>query len=141
MALKFHPNPGAVLLCDYQTGFVAPEMVKVRPVVVITPRLRNRASLCTVVPLSTTAPEHIEAYHCEIRLIPKLPSPYDSESCWVKADMLATVSHDRLSPIKVGKDRFNNRVYYNTLLKSEVLRQIQRSVLWALNLGHLTRHL
>ncbi len=52
--LSTHPQVGSTLICNYGTGFVAPEMVKRRPVVVIS-RLRRRADLCTVVPLSTTA--------------------------------------------------------------------------------------
>jgi mRNA interferase MazF len=31
MPLKFHPEPGTILICDYTTGFIAPEMVKRRP--------------------------------------------------------------------------------------------------------------
>ena len=54
MPLRFHPRVGSILICDYSTGFVAPEMVKRRRVVVIS-RLRQRADLYTVVPLSTTA--------------------------------------------------------------------------------------
>lgn len=42
MALTFHPKPGAILVCDYDTGFVPPEMVKKRLCIVITPRLRRR---------------------------------------------------------------------------------------------------
>jgi mRNA interferase MazF len=46
---------GQILICDFSSGFVEPEMVKVRPVVVISPKPRKSIhSLCTVVPLSTT---------------------------------------------------------------------------------------
>ena len=59
MALKFHPKPGTILVCDFRQGFRAPEMIKRRPVVVVSPRLRNRTDLCTVVPLSTIEPRPI----------------------------------------------------------------------------------
>jgi uncharacterized protein YifN (PemK superfamily) len=32
MAIKEHPPIGTVLICDFQTDFRLPEMVKVRPV-------------------------------------------------------------------------------------------------------------
>lgn len=44
-----------VLICDFTTGFQAPEMVKKRPVVVVSPR-RRIGQVCTVVPLSSVAP-------------------------------------------------------------------------------------
>jgi uncharacterized protein YifN (PemK superfamily) len=55
MAIHFHPQRGTIVVCDFR-GFEAPEMQKRRPVVVVSPRLRHRDNLCTVVPLSTTAP-------------------------------------------------------------------------------------
>jgi uncharacterized protein YifN (PemK superfamily) len=64
MPLTYHPETGTILICDYNLGggFIEPEMVKRRPVVVISPRFRHRDWLCTVVPLSTThqvQPKHI----------------------------------------------------------------------------------
>lgn len=49
MAIRFPVSPGTILLCDYATGFRAPEMVKRRPAVVISPHLRHRDRLCSVV--------------------------------------------------------------------------------------------
>ncbi|MEI6730857.1 MAG: type II toxin-antitoxin system PemK/MazF family toxin, partial [Pseudomonadota bacterium] len=49
MAIKYHPNPGTVLTCDF-SGMIEPEMIKERPVVVISPRLCSRTGLCTIVP-------------------------------------------------------------------------------------------
>lgn len=141
MALKFHPNAGAFLLCDYTTGFRVPEMVKVRPVVVMTPRLRSREGLCAVVPLSLTAPDKPQAYHCKIQMNPRLPAPWDAAECWVKADLVATVSYDRLTPFRLGRDRTGNRLYYKTLASKEVFKEIQRAVLCGLNLSHLTNHI
>ena len=62
LMLTFQPKPGTLLVCDFGTGFKMPEMVKKRPVVVISPR-RRRSRLCTVVPLSTTAPNPVERFH------------------------------------------------------------------------------
>ena len=59
--LTFHPKPGTLLICDFDRGFKAPEMVKKRPVVVISPRRRKSTpQLCTVVPLSSSAPNPVE---------------------------------------------------------------------------------
>jgi hypothetical protein len=46
--LKFHPEPGTILIRDYTTGFREPEMVKRRPIVTISPRLKRRDGLITV---------------------------------------------------------------------------------------------
>ncbi len=92
MALKFNPKAGAILICNYSTGFVAPEMVKRRPVVVVSPRLRRRDGLCAVVPLSRTPPPAPQNYHYELQLGRPLPKPWGSDRFWVKTDMLATVS-------------------------------------------------
>ncbi len=59
MPLTFSPRPGEIVICDFSTGFRPPEMVKVRPVVVISPR-RRTSQLVTVVPLSTTPPDPVE---------------------------------------------------------------------------------
>jgi mRNA interferase MazF len=90
MALKYHPKPGEILLCNYNTGFIVPEMTKLRPVVIISPRLRKRDDLVAVVPLSTTRPDPIELHHCEINLKTVLPSPYEAPTMWAKCDMLET---------------------------------------------------
>ena len=139
--LKFHPSAGAVLLCRYEPGFEPPEMVKTRPVVVITPRLRRRNGLCTVVPLSTTEPKPMEAYHHLLRFEPSLPKPWNSPVCWVKADMFATVGFHRLSLIGLGKTRDGRRRYLQTSVQIEDLAAIQRCVLHALDLSGLTKHL
>ena len=101
MALAFQPKVGGVLMCDF-AGFVEPEIVKKRPVVVIA---RNRANskLVTVVPLSTTEPEVMETHHYQL---PKNPVPaYKTRKCWAKCDLLATVSIDRLDRLKDGWNR------------------------------------
>src|SRR5689334_4765961 len=113
MPLHIHPRVGAVLVCDYEPGFRPPEMVKRRPVIVISPRLRERDGLCTVVPLSGTPPIRRYPFHCQIKFTPCLPYPYDDEMHWVKADMLATVGFHRLSPLRTGRDFEGKRQYDN----------------------------
>lgn len=132
MPIGFHPKPGQVLICDYNTGFIIPEMVKRRPVIVISPRLRRRNDLCTVVPLSTTAPQVIEQYHLEVTLRPALPAPWSTEVMWVKCDMIATVSFKRLDLIRGPKDFQGKRKYITHSLDGEDLSRIRRCVLYAI---------
>ena len=87
MAIKEHPPIGTVLICDFQTDFRLPEMVKVRPVIVISPKIFGRPGLCTVVALSTTPPDPKMPFHAEISIVPKLPPPWDAEKVWVKGAM------------------------------------------------------
>ena len=133
MPLKFHPDRGSILICDYNSGFIVPEMVKRRPVVVVSPRYRKSYRLCTVVPLSTTAPGSIEPYHCEIEIKPPLPGRWGSK-CWAKCDMIATVSFSRLELVRDGKDLLGNRRYYEATLPKEVMEQISECVQNALGM-------
>ena len=109
MPIQFDPPAGTVLLCDYSTGFRAPEMVKRRPVLVISPRLRHRRGLCTVVPLSTTPPNHPQAHHHRLRLPVSPPAPWDESEVWAKADMLATVSFERLDLFRTPRAPYGRR--------------------------------
>lgn len=137
--LKFHPEPGTILICDYSTGFRLPEMVKKRPVVTISPRLKRRDGLITVVPLSTTAPTTVCDHHCKISLRQTLPEPFDSGEMWVKADMLATVGFQRLDLVRTGRDPFGKRKYLTPQLEPAALQIVYQCVLHAIGLGHLTR--
>lgn len=95
MALRFQPAPGTILNCDF-AGYVVPEIVKSRQVVVIWKHKTN-ARLVYVVPLSTTPP-HTPALAVELPCLP-LPRPGQDPDTriWVKCDMIYTVSTERLS--------------------------------------------
>jgi len=102
MALLYQPRPGDVVMCDFH-GYVVPEMVKRRPVVVLARNRQNR-QLVTVVPLSTTQPNPLEPYHRQLAQSP-LPSAR-GVTCWAKCDMVATVSLSRLDRCKAGRGKF-----------------------------------
>ena len=104
MTIQFNPEQGTIVVCDF-AGFVAPEMIKRRPVVVVSPRLRKRDGLCTVVPLSTTPPKEIAPYHFKLHVAPVLPPPYDEPFHWVKADIIYTLSFNRLHLMFNGERR------------------------------------
>ena len=90
-----------VLICDYSTGFMPPEMVKKRRVVVISPYQFNKRGICGVVPLSTTVPNIIEVFHHKISA-GKYRFLSMEKDTWVKADMLATLSLARFDRIRMG---------------------------------------
>ena len=88
MTIREHPPAGSILMCDFTSGFRPPEMVKVRPVVVISPKIAARPGLCTIVALSTTAPDPVMPYHCQIDIRPRLPDWMQSDGVWVKGARL-----------------------------------------------------
>lgn len=140
MALKFHPKVGSVVICDYQTGFKKPEMVKERLAVIISPRLPNRSELCTVVPLSSSPPNGAIRYQCRIELPIEAPKPYEGKFKWAKADMLATVGLKRLTLPYTARDTASGqRKYLDIILDDEEMAKIHFAVLHALGLEHLTK--
>lgn len=141
MSIQAHPDIGTILMCDYGTGFVIPEMVKRRPVVVISPRIAARPGLCTVVPLSLTAPDPVMQFHCQIDLPDQLPDWMQKKDVWVKADMMAAVSLGRLDFIRLAKDKRGRRIYCYAPLSCGHLKKIRASVLAGLGLAQLTKAL
>ena len=132
MPITFFPGPGTVLICDFDSGFKPPEMVKCRPVVVISPR-RRTSKLCTVVPLSTTRPDPIEPHHH--RLDPKsLPGDLGKTETWAKCDMVITISISRLDRVKVGKDQSGKRLYTAGSVIPPDLEAIRRAVMAGLGI-------
>ena len=142
MALTYHPQAGDIVLCDYSTGFSAPEMVKRRPVVIVSPRLRNRHNLVTVVPLSTTPPSPVEMHHCAIALAVPLPKPFESSEMWAKCDMLATVGLARLDRFRAGRVPGSyGRRFTTGSVSAAQLDSIRKAMLHALGLSSLTIHI
>lgn len=140
MSIQFNPEQGTILICDFD-GFKEPEMIKRRPVVVVSPRLRKRDGLCTVVPLSTTPPKEVASYHFKLHVAPTLPAPYDADFHWVKADMLYTVSFRRLSLPFGGRDDAGKRIYDVRVIDRADLLKIQECLLHGIGLGGLTDYL
>lgn len=141
MAIREHPGQGCVVICDYTEGFAEPEMVKRRPALVICPRIRARAGLCTIVALSTTPPDPVMPYHREIKLPFSLPPPFDSETAWIKGDMVNSVGFHRIDLIRLGKDPNGRRRYLLTPVGDEILLAARRCVLHGLGLSVLTKGL
>lgn len=108
----------------------------------ISPRLRDRTGLCTVVPMSTTEPSKIQAYHYRLHTTPSLPAPYVSAVHWVKADMLYTVSFERLFLMSHGKkNATGKRIYDQRVIDAADLLKIQAAILQGIGLTTLTSYL
>jgi mRNA interferase MazF len=100
MAINFHPRAGQVLMCDF-SGFKVPEMVKPRPVVVISPRLPRRSDIVAVVPISLTEPSPLMPY--QVRLSKNYhPQEPDDLPCWAIADLIMNLGLYRLNGFKIG---------------------------------------
>ena len=129
--LPFHPSPGEILVCDYATGFRAPEMVKRRLCVVVSPKLKRRNDLVSVVPISETAPDPLELWHHKIELV---SASGGSGPRWVKCDMIATVAYLRLSRPHHRHAVSGARLYERLMLAPDDLAQVRRKVGLALGL-------
>jgi len=109
MPLKFYPPSGQVFVCNF-SSFKEPEMTKIRPVIIISPRLPYRSEIVTVVPISTTRPKHDLSF--VVRLSKNYhPKEADDLACWAKCDMMNNLSIARLDMFKVGRRKY----YYPTL--------------------------
>lgn len=119
---------------DLSEGFRTPEMGKRRPAVVLSPQLRGRSQLCAIVPLSTSEPRKIEAWHYRLEFADPLPSPYDKPVMWAKCDMVQTVAFHRLKLLYAGKDWHGERCYDVRVLDADHLNNIRVCVRAALGL-------
>jgi len=130
MPIKFYPRMGQVLVCDF-SDLKEPEMTKVRPVVIISPRLPYRSDLVAVVPISTAAPRHDLpfCYRLSKNYHPTEPAELVT---WAKADMVMNVALRRLDGFKVGR-----RQWAFPHLSEQDLAGVRRAVLCGLGLDRL----
>ncbi|MDP2739865.1 MAG: type II toxin-antitoxin system PemK/MazF family toxin, partial [Pseudorhodobacter sp.] len=80
MALLFFPRAGQVFVGDF-SDLKVPEITKIRPVIVISPRLPNRSQLVAIVPISLTPPSRPLPYVYRLSKNYHPESPDDLE-CW-----------------------------------------------------------
>lgn len=99
--MRYQPSERTVLMCDF-TGFIEPEMVKTRPVVVVK-KHKSNPLLVTVVPLSATKPDPIQDYHYEFLHNP-VPTAKVGDITWAKCDMVVTISLQRLDRFKMREN-------------------------------------
>ena len=96
MPLLYQPKEGSVLICDFR-GYEVPEMVKIRPVVVIRKHRTNK-QLVTVIALSTAEPRSMLGHHLELQSHLQGANTV----CWAKCDMVSTVSPARCDVLTVA---------------------------------------
>ena len=141
MAVRFHPKRGTIVVVDNAPGFKEPEMVGKRLAVVISPDIKNRPSLLTVVPSSLTAPKQAMPYHAEIDIPFDLPESWGNRPRWVKGDMVNTVGFHRADLVRVGKNKAGKRQYLTKPLPSDIFRVVQKCALHGQSFSTLTKHL
>lgn len=78
------PRTGEIYMWNF-AGYIEPEMVKMRRVVIISPR-NPGAQLALVVPISTTEPRCLSPVHVELPGEKTYPCFDGAARVWVKAD-------------------------------------------------------
>ena len=135
MAIQYALPVGTIVLCDYSMGgFRAPEMVKRRPAIILSPRLPHRDGLCTVVPVSGSAETRELPYIVRLDFDHELPSPFPFKVFWAKCDMLATVAFGRLDMFRTDRDQTGRRKYLRPMLMPPQIDSVKQGVLFALGL-------
>lgn len=130
MTLPFYPRAGPVLMCDFK-DFIAPEITKVRPVVVVSPKLPRRDGIIAIVPISLTEPLPLMPYH--VRLSKNYhPKEEDDLPCWAICDMVLNIGIHRMSSFKVVR-----RKYFSPQMAGEDLLNVRQAVAKGLNLDRL----
>jgi uncharacterized protein YifN (PemK superfamily) len=120
MAIQFAPKRKSILLCDFSKGgFLPPEMVKRRPVLVIFGRSHARTGLATIVPLSTTETRGNPYFVVPIQLATPLPHPFEAKRMFAKCDMITTVGFHRLDLFRSNRNQKGKRAYTNFQLDDE----------------------
>ncbi|WP_458183732.1 type II toxin-antitoxin system PemK/MazF family toxin [Bradyrhizobium sp. 14AA] len=127
MTVIAHPVPGTIVRVDLNEGFREPEMRKRRPCIVLSPPLAGRDFMCTIVPLSTTAPRRPRDYHLKLTLDPPLPEPFENPEMWVKGDIVLTVAFHRLRLLFSGWNS-GQRVYDVRILDDGTLEKVRDCV-------------
>jgi len=121
MSIDFHPYPGQVLICNFETGFMHPEMIKTRRVIIISPKKFNNLGTCLVVPISKAPPDPEPPLHVKFE-----PGQYDFFHrllpCWAKCNMVYSVSLQRLDRLRIGTQ------YLTPSISPQDLRLVRRAV-------------
>ncbi|MCL2717140.1 MAG: type II toxin-antitoxin system PemK/MazF family toxin [Alphaproteobacteria bacterium] len=104
MAIPFFPRAGQVLICDFN-DFRPPEMVKTRPVIVVSPRLPYRSEIVAIVPISRSPPKHNLPF-CYRMSKNYNPQEDDDVPCWAKADLVMNLGLYRMHGFNVGQGKW-----------------------------------
>jgi uncharacterized protein YifN (PemK superfamily) len=130
--VDFGPDPREIAPPGIMKGplGVLPEIYKERHAIVIS----TTNGLTTVVPFSTSAPKTPQNFHYKINA-GSYPGMSTTEDCWVKSDLITTVSNARIDrPLSAGRRT-------TVILNASDLKAVRKTVLHALRMGTLTSHL
>jgi uncharacterized protein YifN (PemK superfamily) len=127
MTVSIHPQPGTIVRVDLNEGFRPPEMCKRRPAVVLSPPIPGRSFMCSIVPLSTTAPNPVLPHHLVLEFDPVLPDPYSEPRMWLKGDIVLTVAFHRLRLLFSGWNQ-GQRVYDVRVIDAHTLEKVRGCV-------------
>jgi mRNA interferase MazF len=92
----------------------------------------GRSGLATIVPLSTTPPRTNCDYQPELHLGLPLPRPFNSINCCAKADMVMSVSYERLSLFRTQRGPDGRRAYLKFEISEPQFEVVKRAMLRAL---------
>ena len=130
MALRFSPRAGTLAICRFPSPgtAVGAEMVKTRPVIVVSRVLHGRHGVATVVPVSMTRPSEPRLWHVRV---PESAMPRGwkelSGDRWAKCDMVTTVSLERLSMAEVR--RHDGKLIHRSMeIDAPTLHQIRQAL-------------
>lgn len=130
MPISFFPRAGQILVADF-SDLKEPEICKIRPVVVTSPRLPHRSALVTIVPISLTAPTHDLPF--VVRLSKNYhPQEADDLPCWAKCDLIMNIAVTRLEGFKIGR-----RKWATPQMSGDDLSAVRVGMLHGLGMGHL----
>lgn len=118
-------------MCDFTSGFMRPEMQKIRHCVVVSPK--RHTGTCLIVPLSLQPPKPIEPWHY---LVPRhvYPCIECGSDVWAKGDMLTHAAFGRLSrPLE-------NHRECRRILQGDHLKELLKAVVNAICCGHVAEH-
>lgn len=125
---------------NFEPGFVAPEMVKRRLAIVLSPAIQSRVGVCTVVPLSTTRPNPVMPFHYEFTIPFEMPKDWGNIARWVKGDMVTTVGWHRIDLLRLPKSRVGRRRYQTEAIEADDFLRVRRCVLHGMGFSALTKH-
>lgn len=135
MALIYPPLPGMILRCDFHS-FKEPEMTKARPVVILSPKIKNiNRTTYLVAALSTTEPRPRHNYHLQLILPGQVLPKKLSRDCWLKGDMVYSLCSSRLDLYHLERDKDSGmRQYYKERFDKETLFNIRKCVMHAVGI-------
>lgn len=108
-------------------------MVKTRPVIVVSRRLKGRPGLVSIVPVSMTPPREPAGWHVRVPADEMPPGWRDREGDrWAKCDMAMVVSLERLSHARAHASRTAQGIL--TRVSEKTLSEIRTALAYVFEL-------